>query len=152
MSGTKEVVPDRVRQSEAAALQRIIDASNLLKKDVIAKSKIGNPSYLTQLLNGDRPLNLTTACQLAAALGVKLDELSPRLAQTVREAGYLLEQGVTSVPIVREPEPAYRVSDWPFSSITPAEFQQISPMGRAELEGIARGMVIESRRKKQAAA
>lgn len=151
MSGTKEVVPDRIRQAEATALQQIIDASAMLKKEVIAKSKIGNASYLTQLLNGDRPLNLVAACQLATALGVKLDDFTPRLAQAVREASKLLSDNALESRVA-EPIAAYRVGSWPFDSVTPEEFANVSPMGRAELEGIARGMVIEARRKKQAAA
>ena len=161
---TKEVVPDSVRTAEGDALRRLIDARGVSQQTLATTSGIGSKGFLWQVVSGHRPLNLDAAAKLAKALQVKIDDFSPRIADVVREtsalvvpAAYLREpngDAIIDVPapphVARAPIPLGRGAQrdsWPFSSVTPTEFETISPESRAELDAIVRGMFIEASRR-----
>jgi transcriptional regulator with XRE-family HTH domain len=154
---TKEPVPDQVRQQEGAALRLIIKNSDSSQEQLAAQTGIGTKAYLSQLLSGHRPLNIEVATRLAKALGTGIEAFSPRLALLVREAfAYVSSAPGATSPVnihsadIREARPTYwqnpATDAWPFDTITPHQFHQISPHGRMEIEAIARGMFMESKR------
>lgn len=148
----KDTVSAEVRQAEGEALNLLVLAQGGPSK-VAAAAEIA-PAYLTQLKQGVRPLNLKTAVALAKALGSRLDDFSPRLARMVAEAKpYLQDNTHTSGPLLlMEPKATYNAGkpDWPFKTVTPREWNQISPSGRDQLEAIAKGMAIEAESIKRA--
>lgn len=159
---TKEVVPDSVRTAEGEALRRLMDARGLSQQTLAATSGIGSKGFLWQVVSGHRPLNLDAAAKLAKTLKVKIDDFSPRIADVVREtsalvnpAAYLREPSGDAIPtapapqhVAQAPIPISRGfsqrDTWPFTSLTPAEYEMISPESRAEIDAIVRGMFIEA--------
>lgn len=57
---------------------------------------LGTPGNLWQYLNGRRALNLEAARKIAAGLGVKISDFSPRLAEKQR---VMSEENVSGVPL-----------------------------------------------------
>lgn len=62
---------------------------------------LGSAGMVWQYLSGHRPLNLQAATRFATALGVKIEDFSPRLAEEVRAAASVMRH---SPLIAAEPE------------------------------------------------
>lgn len=85
-------VPDDIRENEAAALKALY--LKLVPKETSQgefgkRSGIGTAGMVWQYLNGHRPLNLAAARKFATAMGVPVDDFSPRLAAEARAAAGL---------------------------------------------------------------
>lgn len=166
-TSTKDPVPDAVRKSEGDALRRLIEQAKLTQPEVAQRSGVGSKAYISQLLTGHRPLNIEQASKIAEVIGRKVDEFSPRLASAIRSAAgqiILLDEAhsthkrpETQSLLAKEPrsdEDVARmiaasaaptaIGRWPFERLTPEQYMQISPEGRAELETLARGMYMEA--------
>jgi len=78
-------VPDAIRQQEGQTLRAAIAAAGKTPKTVAADAQI-SASYLSQIQSGNRPMSLDAAGKLAKALGVNLEDLSPRLAAATHQA------------------------------------------------------------------
>jgi SOS-response transcriptional repressor LexA len=52
-----------------------------------ATYEIGNQAYISQLIRGERPLNLRAVRAFADALGRRVSDISPRLAEQIRDLG-----------------------------------------------------------------
>jgi len=154
-TSTKESIPDAIRTREGQELQRLLKARNITHQQVADSSGIGTKAYISQIVNGIRPLNIDSASRLARSIGARIDDFSPRLADMVREAHAHVIKNNTAVLSVAtmaneaDTQPldfSGGARRWPFVHITPSEYMLISPEGRAELEAIARGMYMEASR------
>lgn len=162
-TSTKESVPPDARAQEGEALRRLIEGKKVTHQQLADEAQVGTKAYVSQLLSGHRPLNIEVATRLAAALGVRIDAFSPRLAALVRQAyehvGRATYPALVDATLVEtqagepralslNPESRQRARpvQWPFASLTPAEYSEISEGGRADLEQLARGMHMEARR------
>lgn len=158
---TKETVSQDTRAQEGEALRRLIEMKKLTHLQVAETASIGTKAYISQLLSGHRPLNIEVATRVSAVLGVRIDAFSPRLASMVREAYEQVSRttypALVDATLVEANEPrALRLgtdpgtprtaSHWPFASLTPAQYGEISEGGREELEQLARGMYMEAHR------
>lgn len=83
---TKDVVPEEVKQREGQALKRLIELSGKSQPSIALETGVGTKAYISQLCTGHRPLNADTAAKLARALNTVVDNFSPRLADSIREA------------------------------------------------------------------
>lgn len=158
-TSTKESVPTDIKIQEGAALRRLLEDRKIAHQQLAEDSQIGTKAYVSQLINGHRPLNIEVAARVASMLGVRIDEFSPRLADIVRSA--YEHVGRDNYPAfagyheVNEPR-AFRLgaasthdksnAPWPFAMLTPAQYGEISEGGRQELEQLARGMYMEAHR------
>lgn len=147
-TSSKDVVSEGVRLAEAAALRALVEKSEYDQASLAKASGVGSKAFLWQLLRGVRPLNLEAACLLAGKLGVPLDSFTPRLAGAVRNASKLVVQPAPeppSSPKVAESLSAYAVQKspgiWPFSSVTPRQWELLGVRQKAMIEGYARGLV-----------
>lgn len=149
-TSTKDTVDPDERRSEGEALNRLVLAAGGNKK-VASKADVA-PAYLSQLMQGNRPLNLKAAIGLAAAMGKHIEDFSPRLAELVKEALPHVSTGRK----LAEPPAAYHVTRqqpapaWPFEHVTAAQWEQLTPGGRRRIEQLVEGMVIESEAAKKA--
>ena len=106
----KELVPLDTRTAEGGALRRLIECSPYNQKKVAALADI-DPSYLSAMLQGGRPINQKAACSLAKTLNVDVDDISHRLAHEIRQASLLVKQmdgsGLQPADCPYEPLPAW---------------------------------------------
>lgn len=144
-----------------------MDQKKVGPTELAANTTLGTKGYISQIVNGLRPLHIEAATQVARYLEVGIDEFSPRLAEVITEAFRCLSAkaregearesapndddgngGETAkVRYVRtERSSKHPPEAWPFKSISPQEFDQVDPDSKRELEAIARGIVIASRR------
>lgn len=71
---------------ECDTLRRLFEErSQLSQREFASRYKIGTPGNLWQYLHGRRALNLPVAVKIAAGLGVKIEDFSPRLAKQQAE-------------------------------------------------------------------
>lgn len=90
---------DPLHELEAQKLKKLFkEKSPISQREFARKYNLGTPGNLWQYLNGVRPLNAKTASTIAKALGISVEEFSPRLAA---EISSLKESGV--VPIEERP-------------------------------------------------
>lgn len=61
--------------------------AGMTQREFVKKYDLGSPSNLGQYLNGRRPLSVALAARLAQALGVDIEEFSPRLARDADALG-----------------------------------------------------------------
>lgn len=82
------------QEEEAANLKRLL--SNIGNKAQFAKAHNipGGPSMLSQHQSGHRPIGLEAGLIYAKALGVTLEQISPRLAKMVADVPMLVESNV----------------------------------------------------------
>lgn len=81
---------------ECETLRRLFtERSTMSQREFAARYKLGTPGNLWQYLHGRRALNLAVAVKIAAGLGVKVEDFSPRLA---REQEALSAPNVVPVP------------------------------------------------------
>jgi transcriptional regulator with XRE-family HTH domain len=147
----KDTVPPDIREAEGRALGKLIadwgTAKNLAFKAEIAES------YLGQVKKGTRPLNLKFATRIAKALGTTIDRFSPRIAKEVSEAVPFISSSYAEVPLrsaFTVCERSAPMNQWPFKTLTPSEYCEISEEGKARLDALGKGMAIESMAMKKA--
>lgn len=164
---TKTALAQEIKEAEGKALREILAAQKVRHQDLAREAGVGTSGYLSQLLSGERPMNIEVAASIAAALGVRIDRFSKRLADQIRQAHEHVERTYTPgheaepapMPAAAEPSRllrfdaarAERASAWPFRALSPAEYAEISEGGRSDLEQLARGMYMEARRLKTGA-
>ena len=69
---------------ECAALKRFFTEKSTVSQRVFAKQYgLGTVGNLSQYLNGRRPINLRVAMIMAGALGIQVQDFSPRLAHEI---------------------------------------------------------------------
>lgn len=149
-------IPASVRDAEAQALRTLYEAQQPRPAHgVFGKAHgIGTAGMVWQCLSGHRPLNLGVATKFALALGVPIEQFSPRLAAAAALArGAGTNHMAVVIPAapaaVREPAPQPR---WPFPRIDEQRVrklsaQQISDLEAAMLMGAAQlGLNIAKRR------
>lgn len=99
-----------IHKEEAAALKRLYDAKTdgLSQAAFAAEYGLGSQGNLWQYLNARSPLNASAASKFAAALGVKVRDFSPRLADEI-DALAGAEQDMRATPSYRP---------WPFKRLS----------------------------------
>lgn len=99
---------ERWQVEDAARLKKLLDQERKSPgwpgQDAFAEASIGRSgSYLTQLATGYRPLQLEHAAALARKLRVKVEDISPTLAQKLSSlhepAAPLRKATVTNLPL-----------------------------------------------------
>lgn len=124
------------RSTRVARLRELIDAEAPPERGKMTRfaERIGrSASQVSQWLGGTRTI----------------EEVSARhIEQRCRKPLYWLDaqEALATVLEAREPERPYLVTPWPFINISAADFQELSPEQRAELEGYARGLIAANRR------
>lgn len=74
------LTPEQVAESQR--LKALFDQhAKVSQREFAATYQLGTPGNLWQYLNGRRALNLETAVKIAAGLGVRVSDFSPRLAE-----------------------------------------------------------------------
>jgi hypothetical protein len=133
----KEVVPDKVRLKESAALKALYEQhSNGMKQGAFGKAyEIGTAGMVWQYLNNHRPLSLVVASKFSVGLKVPIDSFSPRLGEQARQAA---QQSSGGALVAREPS-----GMWPFSLVRPEQYFQLGKIERDAVEGMALKYVVE---------
>lgn len=123
MSDTKKTVPASVREEEGAKIRALLNELPRGEIGKFAKEQgIGTAAYLTQLMTGQRPLNIDVAVKIARGLRIPIDRFSPRIAGLVRAAATCLAGAgyVSSTPttlFVREPNTDGVRKTWPLKVV-----------------------------------
>lgn len=74
-----------LQEKECQTLKALFnEKSTLSQREFVKKYDLGTPANLGQYLNGRRPLNITIASKVAAGLGIKVSDFSPRLASEIK--------------------------------------------------------------------
>lgn len=81
-------------EEEAANLRRLLASVGNKAQFAKEHSIPGGPSMLSQHQSGHRPISLEAGLSYAKALGVSLEQISPRLAKMVRDVPRLIESNV----------------------------------------------------------
>jgi hypothetical protein len=139
----KAKLPARIVDAEAASLRAAFDGHE--QTTFVRTSGFpGTASMVSQHLHGRRPLNLEHAVAYCAGLGVPLERLSPRLAALVRRAHGLLQDQSTGAAggVVHVEMPAAKYSaEWPFKSLSPAQWRSLTGEQTRLIESMARQLV-----------
>ena len=141
--------------AEAAELKRLFKAWQNKRKELgdpysqeVAAALLGfGQSALNQYLNGNIPLNTDVAVAFAREFNVLVDQFSPTIAQQIRTAATMIEQGLEAAAPMGAPkwisEDAFRLLDLYYSAdadgrleimSTAAEFGRTGTHGAASNE------------------
>lgn len=75
-----------LQEKECQSLKALFnEKSKISQREFVKLYDLGTPANLGQYLNGRRPLNITIASKVAAGLGIKVSDFSPRLANEIKE-------------------------------------------------------------------
>lgn len=122
-------VSDDIKQRESAALRRHWEQTKLREGNKLTQSAFADEelhvttAYVTQMLDGKRPLRLEHAKKFAARLGCQVRDFSPRLAD---------EDEIQSARV-----------RWPFPTLDFEDISNLSKADIARLEGVIRGWLID---------
>ena len=126
------------KDTRAQRLRELIQAEGLPERGQMTRfaARIGRSiSQVSQWLGGHRQIE---------------EESARHIEQRCRKPLYWLDGALPSPPPVAMQEQAqYNANPWPFINISRADFQELTPEQRSELEGYARGLIALNRRAKQ---
>lgn len=75
-----------LQEKECQKLKALFnEKSKISQREFVKLYDLGTPANLGQYLNGRRPLNMSIASKVAAGLGIKVSDFSPRLANEIKE-------------------------------------------------------------------
>ena len=123
------------KDTRAQRLRELIQAEGLPERGQMTRfaARIGRSiSQVSQWLGGHRQIE---------------EESARHIEQRCRKPLYWLDGALPSPPLVAMQEQAqYNANPWPFINISRADFQELTPEQRSELEGYARGLIALNRR------
>lgn len=134
--------PDHAtREAEASALKLLMELHWRKSQVEFAQlAGIKNQGQISQWLNNIRPINLKAGIKLTRALGVDLDQLSPRLAAEAARAS-------ESVPerhrVVQSRESRVADYNWPFSTLERARYDALPTSEQEIIEALLLKRVVE---------
>lgn len=132
------------QKADQERLFQLVEGNKGIQAKVAAEAGV-TPGAVNQVVKGYRPLNLSMAAAFAKVLGVKIDTISPTLAERAREIGHLL----------MDAPPAPPAGPWPFPEVTPEDWGDVpaivkNPIIKAATEAVKESKVSVSRGHRQA--
>ncbi|MBN9426640.1 MAG: hypothetical protein J0H09_09040 [Burkholderiales bacterium] len=125
--------PSKLEPWQVAAAEKLHEiwkSSGVPQSTIADQLDVQSQGQVSQMLTGKRPINAIAAAHFARALGCKVDDFSPELADEIRMASATVNKSSGN------PE------GWPFS-FSPERFDRLGRDEKQRVEGAALALILE---------